>query len=68
MKKYLLFLLLSLPLTLMAKDLRLWYNQPAHIWQEAVPLGNGRMGAMVYGGTDKEEIQLNEETFWSGSP
>jgi alpha-L-fucosidase 2 len=68
MKKYLFFLLLSLPLTLMAKDLRLWYKQPAHIWQEAVPLGNGRMGAMVYGGVNHEEIQLNEATVWGGGP
>ena len=47
---------------------RLWYTQPATCWLEALPLGNSRMGAMVYGGTDVEEIQLNEETFWSGGP
>ena len=47
---------------------RLWYNQPATVWLEALPLGNSRMGAMVYGGTETEEIQLNEETFWSGGP
>ena len=49
-------------------DQRLWYEQPAKVWLEALPLGNSRMGAMVYGGTDVEEIQLNEETFWSGGP
>ena len=49
-------------------DQRLWYNHPATVWLEAVPLGNSRMGAMVFGGTDTEEIQLNEETFWSGGP
>ncbi|MCR5394815.1 MAG: glycoside hydrolase family 95 protein [Bacteroidales bacterium] len=49
-------------------DQRLWYDAPAHHWLEALPLGNSRLGAMVYGGTDVEEIQLNEETFWSGGP
>ena len=49
-------------------DQRLWYTKPASVWLEALPLGNSRMGAMVYGGTDVEEIQLNEETFWSGGP
>ena len=46
----------------------LWYDKPASHWLEALPMGNSRMGAMVYGGTDAEEIQLNEETFWSGGP
>ena len=46
----------------------LWYDRPASHWLEALPIGNSRMGAMVYGGTDREEIQLNEETFWSGGP
>ncbi len=48
-------------------DLRLWYNQPAVDWLEAIPLGNGRMGAMVFGKTDIERIQLNEESLWSGN-
>ena len=47
---------------------RLWYNRPAQHWLEALPLGNSRMGAMIYGGITEEEIQLNEETFWSGGP
>lgn len=47
---------------------RLWYDRPAEHWLEALPLGNSRMGAMVYGGVLEEEIQLNEETFWSGGP
>ncbi|MBQ0058306.1 MAG: glycoside hydrolase family 95 protein [Bacteroidales bacterium] len=47
---------------------RLWYDKPAQIWLEALPLGNSHLGAMVFGGTDVEEIQLNEETFWSGGP
>ncbi|MBP5715505.1 MAG: glycoside hydrolase family 95 protein, partial [Bacteroidales bacterium] len=47
---------------------RLWYARPASHWLEALPVGNSTLGAMVYGGTDTEEIQLNEETFWSGQP
>ena len=46
----------------------LWYDKPANVWLEAMPLGNSRLGAMVFGKTDVEEIQLNEETFWSGGP
>jgi alpha-L-fucosidase 2 len=48
--------------------LKLWYNKPATNWNEALPLGNGRLAAMVYGNPEKEEIQLNEETIWSGGP
>lgn len=47
---------------------KLWYKQPAERWSEALPLGNSRLGAMVYGGIEREEIQLNEETFWAGGP
>ncbi len=46
----------------------LWYSKPASIWEEALPVGNGRLGAMVYGKTDEEIIQLNEDTYWSGGP
>ena len=46
----------------------LWYKQPASIWLEALPIGNGRLGGMVYGGTQTDEIQLNEDSFWSGGP
>lgn len=46
----------------------LWYQKPASRWEEALPLGNGRLGAMVYGGMYQELIQLNEETVWSGGP
>lgn len=48
--------------------LKLWYNQPAKKWVEALPVGNGRLGAMVYGDPCKEVIQLNENTVWAGSP
>ncbi|MDE7089641.1 MAG: glycoside hydrolase family 95 protein, partial [Prevotella sp.] len=51
-----------------AQSHRLWYARPASHWLEALPVGNSHLGAMIYGGTDVEEIQLNEETFWSGSP
>ncbi len=47
---------------------RLWYGHPADRWENALPVGNGRLGAMVFGKTDEEEIQLNEETYWSGGP
>jgi len=50
------------------ENLKLWYNKPATVWNEALPLGNGRLGAMVYGHPLNERIQLNEETFWSGGP
>ena len=46
----------------------LWYAQPAAAWTEALPIGNGRLGAMVFGGTDRERIQLNEATVWEGNP
>ena len=51
-----------------AQQHKLWYSQPARHWLEALPVGNSHLGAMVYGKTDTEEIQFNEETFWSGSP
>ncbi|MFT4072218.1 MAG: glycoside hydrolase family 95 protein [Dysgonamonadaceae bacterium] len=50
------------------EDMKLWYAAPARDWVEALPIGNGRMGAMVFGGTDNELIQLNEATLWSGGP
>ena len=49
-------------------SLKLWYKQPAAGWTEALPVGNGRLGAMVFGLTDEERIQFNEETYWSGGP
>ena len=67
-KVYFVFLLALMCITAVAQNHRLWYTKPASHWLEALPVGNSHMGAMVYGGTDTEEIQLNEETFWSGSP
>lgn len=49
-----------------AAGMRLWYDRPASAWVEALPVGNGRLGAMVFGGTDAERIQLNEESVWAG--
>ncbi len=57
-----------LALTATAQEHKLWYDQPAKKWLKALPVGNSHLGAMVYGGVKTEEIQLNEETFWSGSP
>ena len=48
--------------------MELWYKEPASYWEEALPLGNGRLGAMVWSGTEREKISLNEDTLWSGYP
>ena len=50
------------------KDYRLWYKQPATSWNEALPIGNGKLAAMVFGNPATEHLQLNEETVWSGQP
>lgn len=70
MKNRLIGLCIVCACCLMAKadDLKLWYQQPAKVWTEALPLGNSRLGAMVYGGVANEQIQLNEETVWGGGP
>ena len=60
--------MIGMGLSAFADDLKLWYSRPADNWTEALPIGNSRLGAMVYGGTEREELQLNEETFWAGSP
>ena len=64
----LLALVLLAPPARTGPDLRLWYRQPAESWNQALPVGNGRLGAMVFGRTADETIQLNEETLWSGGP
>jgi alpha-L-fucosidase 2 len=51
-----------------ADSMKLWYRQPAKVWTEALPVGNGRLGAMVFGGVEHERIQLNEDSLWSGGP
>ena len=64
------FLIISLFATQIQaqKNLTLWYNQPARNWNEALPIGNGRIGAMIFGRPENELIQLNEQTLWSGGP
>lgn len=72
MKRSILFVivlsLLSTGLMQAQNKNRLFYEQPAKKWTEALPLGNGRLGAMVYGGVEQEQIQFNEETLWTGKP
>lgn len=68
-KKYLPLLACILflePLYAQDKNLTLWYENPASGWVEALPVGNGRMGAMLFGGVQQERIQLNEESIWAG--
>lgn len=48
--------------------LRLWYQKPAAVWTEALPIGNGRLGAMIFGGIEREHLQLNEDTLYAGGP
>jgi len=48
--------------------LKLWYRRPAQLWIEALPIGNGRLGGMVFGGIAQDQVQLNEETLWTGGP
>ncbi|MFD1955543.1 glycoside hydrolase N-terminal domain-containing protein [Paenibacillus thailandensis] len=48
--------------------MKLQYSKPAKVWTEALPVGNGRLGAMVFGGVERERLQLNEDTLWSGFP
>lgn len=49
-------------------DIKLWYTKPAEKWEEALPIGNGRLGAMIFGDAPEEHVQFNEETLWSGEP
>jgi alpha-L-fucosidase 2 len=65
---------LAVPLEISSVDagptnaMTLWYHQPAREWVEALPVGNGRLGAMIFGGVNEERLQLNEDTIWSGGP
>ncbi|MBE7174066.1 MAG: glycoside hydrolase family 95 protein [Williamsia sp.] len=72
MKKHLFLFLLLATANSFAQTgagLKLWYNKPSgRIWENALPIGNGRLGAMIYGNPERETIQLNEHTVWSGSP
>lgn len=66
--KRLLFLAALSPCLFAQSPLTLWYKQPANLWVEALPVGNGRMGAMVFGDPTHERIQFNESTVWTGEP
>ncbi|GEP96663.1 glycoside hydrolase family 95 protein [Chitinophaga cymbidii] len=72
MKKHIvciLFTMLAGQLSAQQQPLKLWYNRPSgDVWENALPVGNGRLGAMVYGNVKEEVIQLNEATVWTGSP
>ena len=69
MKRIIILSCLFISLIVQAQsDLKLWYDKPATHWNSALPLGNGRIGAMVYGSPTDEEFQLNEETISKGSP
>ncbi|HEA22256.1 MAG TPA: glycoside hydrolase family 95 protein [Pricia antarctica] len=72
MQRILYFVVYFIPFVIFAQepsDLKLWYDEPAgEVWENALPIGNGRIGAMVYGNVSKEIFQLNEHTVWSGSP
>ncbi len=71
MKKTLLFsvvALMSLSCVSQNDNLKLWYDAPARQWTDALPLGNGRLGAMIFGTPAQERIQINEETIWGGGP
>jgi alpha-L-fucosidase 2 len=59
---------LVLPADEPAHDLKLWYTRPAEVWTEALPIGNGRLGAMIFGGVARERLQLNEDTLYAGGP
>ena len=63
-----LLLLVSAPAPAADAPLRLWYEKPAAAWVEALPIGNGRLGAMVFGDPLRERLALNEDTLWSGGP
>ncbi len=47
---------------------KLWYNQPARAFEESLPIGNGKLGALIYGGADKDSLYLNDITLWTGTP
>ena len=72
MKRYILLLVvMTLPLFAGAQQqcaMRLWYDQPAHFFEESLPIGNGKMGALLYGGVDTDSLYLNDITLWTGQP
>ena len=67
-KIHVIVFLLFLAFAAQAQNLKLWYSKPAQHWTEALPLGNSRLGVMVFGGTWREDLELIVETFWWGGP
>ena len=68
-KRLLVLLVCLIPARVICQNnLTLWYKKPAKVWTDALPIGNGRLGAMIFGGVKNELIQLNEATLWSGGP
>ena len=65
---FLFILFAAMPFPCLAADLSITFSQPADRWTEALPIGNGRLGAMVFGGVARERLQLNEDTLWAGGP
>lgn len=61
-------LVLATHLARAQSDLKLWYRQPAQKWTDALPIGNGRLGAMIFGGVAEDRIQFNEQKLWTGGP
>ena len=59
---------LFMMLSAFSQTKRLWYDKPSVKWTDALPIGNGRIGAMVFGGVEEDRIQFNEESLWSGKP
>lgn len=68
MKRLIIIAALFAAIPAIAGDLKLWYDEPSSLWVEALPIGNGRLGAMVFGNPSEERLQLNEETIWAGGP
>jgi alpha-L-fucosidase 2 len=67
---FIISVILSIPLKSQPppSGVKIWFNKPAETWNDALPVGNGRLGAMVFGGLEKERLQLNEESVWTGAP
>lgn len=63
-----LFITFGLSTKAQNNQIKLWYDKPAEVWEEAIPIGNGKIGAMIFGGVQEELIQLNESTLYSGGP
>ena len=72
MKQLIIIIFLAILTTSYVADINkrtgIWFDQPAKTWNEAIPIGNGSLGGMVYGGVKSDTIKINEETLWSGGP